>query len=100
LRPPVVSFLSSTTFGKAPLNVSFIDASTESPTSWYWDFGDKTNSTEQNPVHIYSKPGQHNVTLTASNVAGNSATTKLSYVSVGNSLNAPIAGFSALLHFK
>ncbi|MEW1939569.1 PKD domain-containing protein, partial [Pseudarthrobacter sp. NPDC080037] len=37
---PVASFTASPTSGTAPLNVSFTDTSTGSPTSWAWDFGD------------------------------------------------------------
>ena len=33
-------------------------------TEWLWDFGDGTQSTEQNPSHIYSNPGVYTVTLT------------------------------------
>jgi len=30
---------------------------------YYWDFGDGTSSTANNPAHTYSQPGQYNVTL-------------------------------------
>jgi phosphatidylserine/phosphatidylglycerophosphate/cardiolipin synthase-like enzyme len=33
---------------------------------YYWDFGDGTNSTEQNPIHLYEKEGTYNVVLTVS----------------------------------
>ncbi len=29
--------------------------------SWYWDFGDSTNSTERSPVHAYTKVGEFEV---------------------------------------
>ncbi|MBK5285414.1 MAG: PKD domain-containing protein [Bacteroidia bacterium] len=32
-------------------------------TQWYWDFGDASNSTLQNPSHTYSSVGPFNVTL-------------------------------------
>ena len=32
--------------------------------TWYWDFGDGTNSEEQNPIHIYNTTGEYKVTLT------------------------------------
>lgn len=36
-------------------------------TSWLWDFGDGTTSTEQNPVHTYIFSGTYVVKLTVSN---------------------------------
>ena len=47
--------------------VKFVATSSGSPTSWLWDFGEGSASAEQNPVHIFGKPGFHKVTLTASN---------------------------------
>ena len=49
--------------------ISFIDDSTGNPTSWFWDFGDGTNSTEQNPTHIFTDTGKYTVSLNASNIA-------------------------------
>ena len=53
------------------LTYSFIDGSYGMPGSsisnWFWDFGDGTASTEQNPVHTYTKPGLFNVCLYISN---------------------------------
>ena len=46
-------------------------------------------------MHTYDKVGQYTVTLTVSNEAGSNAVTKYSYVSVINSLEAPVAAFSA-----
>ena len=60
-------FTSSSTSGNAPFNVKFTDKSTGMPTLWFWDFGDGTNSTEQNPAHTYSTEGTYTVTLTVSN---------------------------------
>jgi PKD repeat protein len=31
--------------------------------SWFWDFGDNSTSTEQNPVHVYDKTGKYTVSL-------------------------------------
>ncbi len=47
-----------------PLTIQFYDASVGTAASWYWDFGDGENSTEQNPVHTYDDPGTYTVNLT------------------------------------
>ncbi len=46
--------------------VSFFDQSVpaEAIDSWFWEFGDGTTSTEQNPVHTYNTTGNYNVCLT------------------------------------
>jgi PKD repeat protein/subtilisin family serine protease len=44
--------------------VSFTDLSTNAQ-SWFWDFGDGTTSTQQNPVHTYTQPGVFVVSLSA-----------------------------------
>lgn len=43
--------------------VNFINTSL-SADEYYWDFGDGTNSTENNPVHEYTEVGEFTVTLT------------------------------------
>ena len=48
-------------------NVEFTDNSfgiqNSQPISWYWEFGDNTNSSEQNPTHTYTQDGSYNVCL-------------------------------------
>lgn len=39
------------------------NASGNSGTSYFWDFGDGTSSTHKNPIHLYAQPGVYNVTL-------------------------------------
>ena len=75
---PVASLSASPTTGKAPLTVTFTDLSTGSLTSWYWNFGDKSTSTDQNPVHTYKKAGKYTVSLTVKNEAGKEDTKKIS----------------------
>ena len=53
------------------LSVVFTDTSSNTPTSWLWDFGDgSATSTAQNPTHPYAAPGDYTVTLTATNASG------------------------------
>ena len=61
------SFRMNETYGPAPLAVQFTDESFGNPTSWYWQFGDGKNSTEQNPINVYTMPGVYSVVLYASN---------------------------------
>jgi PKD repeat protein len=69
--------------GQVPLNVTFSDASTHSPTTWSWTFGDGGTSTVKNPVHTYRTNGTYEVTLTATGAGGASTMTKTGYVVVG-----------------
>lgn len=62
-----VFFNTSIQYGQMPLTVNFTDASLGTPTSWYWQFGDGTNNTTQNPQHTYTVPGVYSVTLRATN---------------------------------
>jgi len=50
-----------------PPVVQFTDLSTGYPDSWYWDFGDGTSSTQQNPAHTYYDPGSYEVCLIIEN---------------------------------
>ena len=43
---------------------SFVDQTTNGPTSWKWSLGDGTTSTSQNPEHTYRDTGIYTVTLT------------------------------------
>jgi hypothetical protein len=47
-------------------NIRFTDLSYFDPTTWHWDFGDGTTSSEQHPVHDF-EPGLYQVCLTVSN---------------------------------
>ena len=52
--PLSASFQINQTTGSAPFTVRFTDTSSGSPTWWYWNFGDGTRSTLQNPVKTYT----------------------------------------------
>ncbi len=45
------------------LDISFTDLSDINSVQWFWDFGDGSTSTLQNPNHIYSTSGIYNVCL-------------------------------------
>lgn len=44
--------------------INFIDQTQGTVLSWYWEFGDGTTSTQQNPTHTYSSQDTYNVGLT------------------------------------
>jgi len=88
---PVADFTSSVTSGKAPINVAFTDTSTETPTKWQWNFGDGTTSTQQNPIHKYSKAGTYTVNLTVTNAAGSNTAIKTDYIKI---IERPTAAIS------
>ena len=67
---PIADFSVNPSVGDAPLLVAFTDSSANNPTSWNWNFDDGHTSNEQNPAHIFENSGSYEVTLTASNSAG------------------------------
>lgn len=92
---PITAFSANATSGFKQLAVLFTDASTNSPTSWLWDFGDGGSSTDRNATHFYTRAGNYTVNLTASNIAGSNSTLKTKYISITTDVQAPVAAFSA-----
>lgn len=79
--PPVAGFSGNPTTGYAPLTVQFTDQSLHSPTSWLWNFGDGTpTSNVKNPSHVYANIGTYSVSLTVTNAYGSDAITKTNYI--------------------
>lgn len=62
---PAMTFTSNVTCGIVPFPVQYTDHSTAT-TSWFWDFGDGVNSTDQNPVIWYNVTGVYDVDHSAS----------------------------------
>jgi PKD repeat protein len=92
---PVAGFTGTPTSGTNPLTVVFTDSSTNTPTSWLWNFGDSdsTNATVKNPVHRYANMGTYTVSLTATNAGGSNTSTRTGYIVV----NRPIIPASRVL---
>jgi len=61
--------------------VAFKDQSVGQITSWKWDFGDNSTSTEQNPIHQYAgrpgREGDYSVTLEVTGPKGTSRLAKV-----------------------
>lgn len=53
------------TIEKLKNRVKFINQSSNIATSFRWDFGDGTTSTETSPIHTFPSPGEYVVKLTA-----------------------------------
>jgi PKD repeat protein len=83
---PVAAF----TYSGDP-TVSFTDASLNSPTSWFWNFGDAGTSTLENPTHTYVSNGVYNVCLTATNATGSNTSCQLITI---DSYLSPVSSFT------
>jgi PKD repeat protein len=73
VRAPLIDacFIASRKSGKAPLGVRFdTSCSTGTFTNWLWDFGDGSQSNEQDPTHVFLKTGQFRVVLVATDKDG------------------------------
>lgn len=90
-QPPVADFTSNITKGCFPITVNFSDLSTNSPTSWSWDFDNGNTSVLQNPSAVYVAPGNYTVTLIACN-NGCDTMVKNNYITV---FDYPIADLTS-----
>jgi len=95
LAAPVAAFNYSPASPTAGQSVQFTDLSSNSPTSWSWNFGDASSSSNvsaaKSPTHVFSAAGVYTVTLKATNATGSGSTTKT--ISVAAPLVAPVASF-------
>jgi len=83
------AFAADPASGKAPLAVKFTDRSIGNPATWAWDFGDGSNSTGQNPVHVFARTGTYDVRLTVTR--GGIGDTSTQIINVGG---VPVADFN------
>ena len=74
-NPPTASFTSPNSVCQGT-TVSFTDFSTNSPSTWVWNFGDGNTSNQQNPTHTYAAAGSYTVSLTVSNSVGTNSTSQ------------------------
>jgi len=73
--PPIVDFSYDPPEGCMPLTVTFTNLSQfADPNSYLWDFGDGATSTMANPTHTYFQAGVYSVSLSASNITGQTVT--------------------------
>lgn len=81
---PVAAFIADHTSVCQQDPIQFTDQSTNTPTGWYWDFGDTSTNTTQNPVYRYSTNGLFTVKLQATNEFGFDWENKTNYIGVGD----------------
>jgi len=90
-QKPIAEFTVNNRQGKAPFIVNFHDLSAGNPTTWRWEFGDGTGSSDQNPTHVYPFEGSYDVRLTVSNQYGSDSIFKTGSTSQrGNALPIPL----------
>jgi gliding motility-associated-like protein len=74
-----------------PFTVEFTLNQTSDVEEYYWDFGDSSNSSIQNPIHTYNIPGKYTVSLKAKSKGGcYDSILKVDYITVGG----PVGTFS------
>lgn len=78
-------------------NVTFVDLSSQSPTSWAWTFtgGTPAASALQNPVINYAAAGTFQVSLTATNGFGGNTKTAPNYINV---VTCPASGTGLIVN--
>jgi len=81
-EPLAADFTATPTNGVSPLIVNFSEQCVGYTTSWSWDFGDNSTSTERNPTHTYNDPGTYTVTLTVTGPELSDTETKADYIKV------------------
>ncbi len=81
-EPPTAYFTADQTEIWLGDEITFTDYSTNSPDSWFWDFGDETTGILPNPHHTYTETGIYDVTLSAENIFGADSLTRTSNITV------------------
>ena len=79
---PVADFNVSETDVIKGTVIYFNDSSTNTPTTWYWDFGDGGTKIFENTSHAYDSVGVYTVKLTVSNIDGSDTKIKTDYIRV------------------
>jgi hypothetical protein len=82
---PIASFTATVEAGTVPLEVTFSDTSspgTAPITTYLWDFGDGTTSTDTDPTHVYLVAGDYDVQLTVTTSVGSDGETATDFIDV------------------
>jgi len=93
---PVAAFSGAPLFGPAPLTVVFADGSTNTPTSWKWEYNETSGggwiqfSPVKNPAYSFPA-GTYDIRLTATNAVGSNTMTHYGYITA---IPLPVADFT------
>ena len=88
---PILDFNINNTLGCDSMDIQ-IQNNSSNAISFYWDFGDGSNSYDPNPNHSYANPGTYLVTLIAEDTMG--CESYLTYYQPIEILQSPVADFS------
>ncbi|MBX2945003.1 MAG: PKD domain-containing protein [Cyclobacteriaceae bacterium] len=92
--PPILDFSFNPPAGCVPLTVAFTNLSRfADAATYFWQFGTgEGTSREVNPVYTYRRPGVYSVTLSATNVLGDTVT--LIKAGIIEVFESPVASFA------
>jgi PKD repeat protein len=85
---PVAKFIATPTQGRVPLHIHFTDQSSNTPSSWKWEYQKLGTwrwtqfSTVKSPSYTFSSTGTYTIRLTATNAAGSTTNTRQNYIRV------------------
>jgi len=91
-RPAISISASGTRASCGPYKLNFTASASEEITSYNWNFGDASYSTEIQPEHLFSAPGYYYVTLTYTTKSGCTGTVSYGNIQV---YGKPVADFNA-----
>jgi PKD repeat protein len=80
--------------GYVTFTVSVTNASSNSPTSWNWSFGDGSYSNLQDAIHSYTVAGNYSITLNTSNIYGYNISAGYYWINVSNPVMPPTSDFT------
>jgi PKD repeat protein len=92
-------FVACPTGGAPPLRVGFANhllGTNINATGYSWDFGDGATSSEAQPVHVYTKNGVYDVSLTVFTTDGQFTIKRERYINIQPHLPAPTTPLFAL----
>nr|MDO8116952.1 PKD domain-containing protein [Candidatus Sigynarchaeota archaeon] len=77
-----------------PIQFNFTGLVGDAPATFFWNFGDGENSTDQDPIHLYTALGLYTVSLTVQDNDGDvNMTVLIDFINIINLI--PVATFSA-----